>query len=257
MFFELSISQTECNFIHFDETAFSDLIPLSHSYGTGKNYDEFKAFVACSQLKPIKGSELGQLGRRSGSTEGALPTIRNGRTGMIQQQQQVSHNNKTVKTKNYTSQQSERNRQHYGVSGGNSTTTGSLLEKEWRQQCQTFSEKALFMKHKLSPSTFVSMFQKSSLDPSFMSDLISVIYHIIFVDQSSSQDLFYDRTTYVLEWMEIFPRCASFNLNLLFMNSYEKKSVQQIIDWIDESLTCDIKFERRLKMLKRDYGVSK
>lgn len=226
---------------------FSDSFLFYTFVNIGKNYDEFKAFVACSQLKPIQGSELGQLVRRP--AERALSTTRNSRTGIVQQKQ--TSRNKSLHVGNSISLQSEEN----GVSGGNSPRTGSLLEKEWRQRCQTFPEKALYMHKKLSPSTFIPIYQKASLDPSFMSDLISVIHQIIFVDVMSSE-VPYDRTTYVLEWMEAFPQCTSFHLNLLFMNSCEKNSVHQIIDWIDQSLRCDTKYEQRVKMLKSNYGVN-
>lgn len=218
----------------------------------GKNYDEFKAFVACSQLKPIQGSELGQLVCRP--AERALSTTRSSRTAIVRQQQ-PSHN-KILNVNSSISLQGDENRKHNVVSGENSPRTGSLLEKEWRQRCLTFPEKALYMHKKLSPSTFIPIYQKASLDPSFMSDLLSVLHQIIFVDVMSSE-VAYDRTTYVLEWMEAFPKCTSFHLNLLFMNSCEKNSLRQIIDWIDQSLRCDRTYEQRLKMLKCNYGVNK
>jgi hypothetical protein len=69
IFFALSTSHADCHFIHFDEPPFSNIIPLLHSYGTGKNYDEFKEFVACSQLKPIKGLDNNSISRAVSSAD--------------------------------------------------------------------------------------------------------------------------------------------------------------------------------------------
>jgi hypothetical protein len=172
--------------------------------------------------------------------------------------QRRSLNNKIVKVNSILEKSDDASRQN--IVSGKNLTNGTLLEKDWRQTCRTLKEKTMYIQTRITPSKFVTLYQQTSLDPSFMSDLLSAIYQNISVEFGFSEEqrdpaLNSSRCTSVLEWMEAFPQCESFNLNLMFMNTEEKNSVQRIIKWVEEGLSCDASYQERVHLLKTKYDL--
>lgn len=145
--------------------------------------------------------------------------------------------------------------------------SSSQLEKDWRQCCQTFQEKTIYMQEIITPAKFVSLYENTSIDPSFMSDLIAVLYdHVdVSTEEKQQQDaevnFFFpnstDRSKFILHWMEALPKCGRFELNISFMDSKEKQSVKYIIHWLGDALSSDTSYADRISWLQTAYGFKK
>ena len=145
--------------------------------------------------------------------------------------------------------------------------SSSQLEKDWRQCCQTFQEKTIYMQTRITPAKFVSLYESTSLDPSFMSALIAVLYdHVdVSTEEKQQQDAevayFFsnstDRSKFILQWMEALPNCGRFELNISFMDKKEKQSVKHIIHWLGDALSSDTSYADRISWLQTAYSFKK
>ena len=255
--------QQSCSLNHFT------IIPFA-----GKDYDEFKAFVACSQLNPIKSSELSQLIQPHGASvsRGRLSKVPQQKSktladdvfheilGSKPQSEKKSTKNKGKTTTDKRVWQDDGARQAQSFSA-KLPTTASQMERDWRKYCQTIEAKTFYMEECLTPvSRFVAIFEQKALDPSIMSDIFDVMQKIVEEHQHHQHELdgndALDITMFVYNWIEALTQCERFNLNLSFMDRKRTDILQRIFEWLHGSFPNDSDYQERVLSLQEIYGVT-
>lgn len=237
----------------------------------GSTYDEFRSFVACSQLKPILQKELSQLIKPPSS----WTTYANGNPSGINRVAKYSKNDNSCreigKHDNCTNHKLKSSTVQLDPStndanqGKSKTRQISLqdFEKQWKRCVHTqlkhgedgnLEAKARFLKSNIvTPRRFGKMYANRALDPIMLGEIIQVLHHLTnristhickireTTDFSSDKEAAVGGETvaeeacFVLEWMKVLPECDRFALNLSFLDSSQKVIIRKIFGLLDSS----------------------
>jgi len=247
-------------------SALSKAIVLSmlKLFSLGKDYNEFKAFVSCSHLQPLQSKDLASLIQPGANVRG-IPYNHVARSTR-------DHRNSDVKAQpNFAS----------SLAGQSAPSSISQMERDWKRKCSTISDKYNYLRNEISPVLFssTSMFGRTTLDPTLMSDILHVLwcaYHkTSFLEKGESSEnhtregsahkstpLVGDETcNFVYLWMDALSKCGRFSLNLSFL---AKDTLKEIADMIlfmsnsinDSKLPNKKEFRENVNSLAIKYGMT-
>jgi hypothetical protein len=223
---------------------------------TGKDYNEFRAFVSCSHLNPVQSKQMKEL-------------LQSGTAGATRDR--VTRLQYTDKKKQLSLAAAQPVESKLSAPGMRKTTRSSKgekkmsvasFERDWRRNCPVLSRKFDFLMHTVTPSAFASceMFGRTALDPAIMSDIIHVVAWSFCRRRPKSADGdggsapreaeersdtmiwkgFHEASTkgedaqnvafqFSFRWMEALTKCERFGLNLSFMPSDTINEVLEIM----------------------------
>jgi len=193
---------------------------------SSKDYDEFRAFVACSHLKPVKGNELSLLLQPG---KGTAPLA-------LKQPTMVS------KGKNKSNRRNERSCKKLVKSANDkfpssAADTCMKFQRDWDRYCSTTEKRIQYLRLFPSPIMAAKSIFSVEMDAIVMCDIINALSMLMSGDEYDS--LFEDNNCtsmkdFVLEWVFAISECGRFEFNVAFFGADEKRALNQIFSWLNK-----------------------
>jgi len=212
----------------------------------GKNYEEFRAFVACSDLKPVPRSHISDLFQASSSK--------------IQQRAFTQKLKKKTMGFGTTEPLSPPSRQLI-----RKPRNALEFQRDWRRHCPTLEQKAQYLtakigsKFRIDPFRDITKIFKSDLDCDVMHEIFDTLKFI-----ASNAD---DRPTasFIYQWMHTLTTCDRFYLHISFSSTAQKQTICFLCNFLHEKFCIRGEnsetakrtsfSEEQVSSLKTSYGV--
>lgn len=223
----------------------------------GENYDEFKAFVKCSQLQPVSRTEVGQLFQPATSIT-KTPVL-----------------NKTAsKQKSSIYQPSINQPSNINVMSKTSETDAFCrpcnvmeFERIWKTKLITLSEKSQYILLQTTPKFIGKLYAKLEMNGAQLGEIIETLYYIthhpdMLNEESNKQPLTKGIDGNVWEiiynWMKMCTKRTRFSINISFLEEKHKEMVQSVLKSLVEATqnVADVQIkEKSLLKLYTQFGL--
>lgn len=217
------------------------------------NYDEFKAFVKCSQLNPVSRSEISQLfhphvpavATSNKNTTGNGATTRRSYANSsipisdpykssIYQPSSSSSNIRAEATDTTTPLHSTNEKKNDINNISHPPQNAMEFERKWNTAYGTIPEKAQFLLSEIPPKHLSKLYSKLEMNSIILGEIIECLHFKVSnlnnstttegstSNSSSSKEIY--------NWMKMCSRCNRFTINAILLTTVQKDMVKFIID---------------------------
>lgn len=227
-----------------------------------KDYDEFKSFVSCSQLKPVPSHEMGQLFVARRTENQQHHRARSGRVNPSCTRTAPSVISSMVSSP-FTTDGSSR----VGETSREIPTNVAQLEREWKRYCGSPADTLSYItmpvsailcpssvldsgfteRLRISPEQISQSLCRVEMDATVFGDILEALDCLLSAEFDNIRD---EARSFTHRWMLALPHSGRFRINVAFLSKKQRKFIVTIFEdlQVDESVNRE-----GLRPLRKQY----